>query len=96
MGSGSNPPGAKELTLPDGSVNLVIDLSYNKIHILHYNKHETTLEPSIICGPHTDYFIADSERERTMIGVHFIPGRAGAFLKMPSAELYNLHISLCD
>ncbi|WP_191201626.1 DUF6597 domain-containing transcriptional factor [Paenibacillus terricola] len=74
----TNPPHARRLTLPDGSIDLVIDLYDRKTRIHNRYDSETTLASSIISGPHTDYYITDSSSERFMIGVHFKPGGAGS------------------
>jgi len=92
--TGTNPPRSRRLTLPDGSINLVIDLYDHKTRIHNRDDKETTLESSVISGPHSDFYITDSSNERSMIGVHFKPGSAGPFLKLSSMELNNAHVSL--
>lgn len=94
--TGTNPPHARRLTLPDGSIDLVIDLCDRKTRIHNRYDSETTLASSVISGPHTDYYITDSSSERSMIGVHLKPGSAGPLLKLPSIALKDSHVSLDD
>ncbi len=94
--TGKNPPRSRRLTLPDGSIDLVIDLHDRKTHIRNRYDSETTLASSVISGPHTDYYITDSSSERSMIGVHLKPGSAGSLLKLPSIALKDTHVSLDD
>ncbi|WP_433616190.1 DUF6597 domain-containing transcriptional factor [Paenibacillus cellulositrophicus] len=94
--TGKNPPHSRRLTLPDGSIDLVIDLYDRKTRIHNRYDSEMTLASSVISGPHTDYYITDSSSERSMIGVHIKPGCAGPLLKLPSIALKDTHVSLDD
>ncbi|BBH20089.1 AraC family transcriptional regulator [Paenibacillus baekrokdamisoli] len=93
---GYNPSHSKELTLPDGSIELVINLREDKIKLYdRENKDQLrTYGSSVICGPHTDFFIIDTSVETTVMGIHFKPGGIYPFLKMPVNELHNIHVSL--
>ncbi|MFC5405368.1 DUF6597 domain-containing transcriptional factor [Cohnella soli] len=93
---GMNPPSARRLTLPDGSVDLVIELGQNRTHISDRSREKKRLEASVISGPQSEYFITDSGNERSMIGVHFKRGKVASFLGLPSIELQNTHASLTD
>jgi AraC-like DNA-binding protein len=49
-----------------------------------------------LCGPHSSFFVIDTAQQDSVIGVHFKPGGAFPFFKMPASELHNLHVSLED
>lgn len=89
-----NPLHAKELALPDGSTDLIIDLGENKIRLFDRCGRELVFGNSIICGPHTDYFVIDTSGESKVIGVHFKPGGIQPFLQVAVDELHNKHLSL--
>ncbi|MFF2528849.1 helix-turn-helix domain-containing protein [Brevibacillus sp. DP1.3A] len=93
---GYSPPHSKELLLPDGSIELVINLRDDKIKLFDraYKDPLRTYGSSVICGPHSEYFIIDTSAETTVLGIHFKPGGIYPFLKIPVNELHNKHVSL--
>lgn len=93
---GCNPPGARELNLPEGSVDLLIDLEENHVRMQDRSSLSVKLGASVVCGPQSDYFLMDSEGRRVRMGVHFRPGGAAAFLGVPVWEAYNSHVGLDD
>jgi AraC-like DNA-binding protein len=91
---GYNPVHSKELALPDGSVEVVIDLREDTIRLFDSRNRELNFGSSILCGPHSDYFVIDTACESRVIGIHFKPGGIHAFVKEPLDEILNVHISL--
>lgn len=89
-----NPSHSRELALPDGSVDVIIDLGEDKIRLFDGNQRELVFGHSILCGPHSEYFVIDTSRESTVVGIHFKPGGIRPFLKEPLNELHNQHFSL--
>jgi AraC-like DNA-binding protein len=91
-------PHTKERLMPDGSIELVINLKQDEARI--YNRENldqyTRLPGTLLCGPHSSFFVIDTAQQASVIGVHFKPGGAFPFFKMPASELHNLHISLED
>src|SRR5450631_2949815 len=85
----------KEAILPDGCAALVINLSENAVRIFEDIRDDssTKLSGSIFCGPQsTPYAVAPTAT--SVIGVHFRPGGAFAFLPMPLEELRNAHVAI--
>ncbi|UKS24175.1 helix-turn-helix domain-containing protein [Paenibacillus sp. HWE-109] len=82
--------------MPDGSIELVINLREEKIKLFdrEYKNPTRTYGSSVICGPHSEYFIIDTSEETTVLGIHFKPGGMYPFLKMPLNELHNTLVSL--
>jgi AraC-like DNA-binding protein len=76
----------KERVLPTGTVELVLDL--------REAGHRNDFQGSTICGPHSDVFVIDSAQDESMIGVHFKPGGAYPFVRVPMRELQNACVPL--
>jgi AraC-like DNA-binding protein len=96
-GDGSGPH-RKERLLPDGSTELVVNLHETKIPVYQHedvNKCEI-FQGSVVCGPHSRSFVIDTATQVQIAGVHFKPGGAHPFLKLPSGELHNMHVGLDD
>ncbi len=94
--SSVRPAHEKERLLPDGSVELVFNLAEDKIRL--YDRENTnkfqTFDGSVICGPHSQFFVIDTAEQALVAGIHFRPGGAYPFFKLPSVELHNLHVGL--
>lgn len=69
-------PWAQERLLPQGSVELVLDLAARP-------------GDDVISGPHSRYFVIDTDRPQDLVGVHFGPGGAFPFIGPPMHELRN-------
>src|SRR6266849_2571795 len=91
-------PHKKERLMPDGSTELVINLRQDEIRVYDREKLECfdRFGGSILCGPHSNFFVIDTEEQASVIGIHFKPGGAFPFFKLPVDELRNQHISLGD
>ncbi|MGH9634152.1 MAG: DUF6597 domain-containing transcriptional factor [Candidatus Angelobacter sp.] len=88
----------KERLMPDGSIELVINLKEDEARIYdreNLDKCER-LPGALVCGPRSSFFVIDTAQQDSVIGVHFKPGGAFPFFKMPAIELHNLHVSLED
>lgn len=89
-------PHEKERLLPDGTVELVINLKEDRIRI--YDSHNPerfhTIPGCVVSGPRSEFFVIDTEGEAATVGVHFKPGGAFPFLKMPPSELNNQSVAL--
>lgn len=92
----ARPAHERERLLPDGSVEVVFNLAEDKIRL--YDREDTrkfrTFPGSIISGPHTQFFVIDTAEQGVVAGIHFKPGGAYPFLKMPGSELHNQHVGL--
>jgi AraC-like DNA-binding protein len=95
---GPAQPHSRERLLPDGSMELVINLSEDEVRVydrLDYRKFDR-LRGATLVGPHSEFFVIDTAEQRNVMGVHFKPGGAFPFLPLPADELHGLHISLED
>ncbi len=88
----------KERLMPDGSIELVINLKEDEARIYDRDNLEkyARLSGTLVCGPHSNCFVIDTDQQQSVIGIHFKPGGAFPFFKMPASELHNLHVSLED
>jgi AraC-like DNA-binding protein len=87
-----------ERLLPDGSMELVINLGGDEIRI--YDRRDVRrferLEPAAMVGPHSEYFIIDTAQQGRVMGVHFRPGGAFPFMRPPADELHGQHVSMSE
>lgn len=88
----------KERLMPDGSVELIINLKEDEARIYDREKLDKCerLPGALVCGPHSNCFVIDTDQQQSVIGIHFKPGGAFPFFKMPASELQNLHVALQD
>lgn len=91
-----NPPHEMERVLPDGSMELVINLEEDLIKVYDQKNHDRfkSFRGSLISGPHSDFAVIDTACQASTIGVHFKPGGAFPFFKVTVDELRNEHVSL--
>ena len=91
-------PHSKERLLPSGEIGLVINLREDEIRI--YDREDTnrfqSLTGTVLCGPHSEFFVIDTHEQESVIGIQFKPGGARPFFRLPTNELHNLHVSLED
>jgi AraC-like DNA-binding protein len=89
-------PHPKERLLPTGTVELVINLRDEAMRVYDGQNYERfqTFHGSLVCGAHSEFFVIDTASQTSVMGVHFKPGGAFPFFKVPAGELHNLHVSL--
>ena len=82
-----------EKFLPDGSMDLLIDLTDTPKKLFHDEAGDTftTYSKSWLSGMKTEYILIDASVS-TMIGIHFKPGGAYPFFALPVSELNNMTI----
>jgi len=83
------PPHRREHVLPDGTFELVVDLRDEPRRMFDRDDANaaTLFRRGWISGTHSRYIVIDALPNASMIGVHFKPGGAGAFLGLPAEEL---------
>ena len=78
------PPGwRQERLLPEGSVELVVDLANSPAG-------------AAVAGPHSSFFLLDTTLRQDLVGVHFKPGGAYPFMRPPLVELRNRDVDLAS
>lgn len=85
-----------ERVLPDGSMELIINLRDETRHVFDPINHQPreTYRRSWLSGPHSEFIVIDTAPNASMIGVHLRPGGASAFFGLPLSELRNSVIEL--
>ena len=93
---GYRQPHDKERLLPDGSMGLVINLREDATRL--YDRRNMgrcrTMPGAIVVGAQSEYFVLDTAEQAAVIGVHFKPGGAFPFFKLPAGELRDEHVAL--
>jgi len=93
---GDAPQHIKERRLPDGSMELVVNLHEDTIRV--YDRQHTDRVQSfsgcVLSGAHSEFSVIDTATLVSTIGVHFKPGGAFPFLRMPATELSSQVIDL--
>jgi AraC-like DNA-binding protein len=95
---GYHQPHAKERLLPDGSMELVINLNEDltRVYDPHHTERFHVLRGSVVVGAHSEFFVIDTAEQHSVAGVHFKPGGAFPFFDPPASELHNTLVSLED
>ena len=92
---GYSQPHAKERVLPSGEMQMVINLHEDRCRIYERDQPDRyqTFRGSILSGAHSEYVVIGTDMPAVM-GVHFRPGGAFPFLRMPAGELRDATVSL--
>jgi len=87
---------AKERVLPTGEMQIVVNLLEDKSCV--YDRvdpdRRQTFSGSLLSGAHSQYQVIGTAPRRCILGVHFKPGGAFPFLRMPAGELRDATVSL--
>ena len=88
---GVNADHRLERVVPDGSVELIINLRDEDRHLFDRANYQPrrTYRQSWLSGPHCEFIIIDTASNASMIGAHFRPGGAHGFFPLPLGELQN-------
>jgi len=94
--NGYQQPHDKERLLPDGSMELVINLREDQVRMYDRRNIGRCLSypGSIVIGAQSEFFVIDTTEQAAVIGVHFKPGGAFPFFSLPAGELQNEHVAL--
>src|SRR5262249_10961269 len=90
------PPHPRERILPNGTVQLVINLSDDEIRIFDasHSARPRRYSGAAVSGPYSNYFVIDPLVHASIIGVYFRPGRAVPVLGGPASDLADAHVDL--
>jgi AraC-like DNA-binding protein len=96
MWDGCVRPHARERILPDGSMQIIVNLMDDRIPI--YDRVTGHLADStrgvLLCGPRSEYSVIDTATQLSVFGFHFKPGGMLPFLRMPLDELHDREVGL--
>jgi len=79
----------REKILPDGAIELIVDLDTQPKTIFEDEASERfrTVKKAWISGERTRYIVIGAERNQSMVGIRFRPGGAYPFFGFPISEL---------
>src|ERR1700749_4023002 len=82
---GYSQPHAKERVLPTGEMEMVINLAEDRARIYDPENPERyqAFPGALLSGAHSQYQVIGTAEQASVIGVHFRPGGAFPFLRMP-------------
>jgi AraC-like DNA-binding protein len=89
------PPG-RERILPDGSMQIIVNLIDDRIPLYDRStgEHCGGARGVLLCGPRTEYSVIDTATQHSVFGFHFKPGGMLPFLRMPLDELHDREFGL--
>jgi AraC-like DNA-binding protein len=93
---GDAQPHAMERVLPSATTEFIIDLGDDGLRLRDRRDPSKTARfaGALVVGPQAEFFVIDTSRPRAIMGVHFKPGGAFAFFRLPMDELVNAHVPL--
>lgn len=88
----------RERALPTGTTEIVFSLGQDPMRIFTDQQDVVgqNFRRSVVCGPHSRYFMLDTSHSEAVVGIHFRPGRATPFLRCAASELSDRTIALED
>jgi AraC-like DNA-binding protein len=93
---GHNPRHEKERRLPDGSMQLVVNLREDRLRVCDGRDHDRfrSFGGCLLSGVHSGFVVIDTANQERVMGVHFKPGGVFPFFGLPARELRNTHAPL--
>lgn len=93
---GQARPHAMERILPDGSMQIVVNLAEDRIpqYDRRTGERSGSTRGVILCGPRTGYTVIDTACQHEVFGFHFKPGGLLPFMRMPLDELRDQELGL--
>ncbi|MGL5097889.1 MAG: DUF6597 domain-containing transcriptional factor, partial [Planctomycetia bacterium] len=95
---GDGRKGAREKVLPSGSVDLVVDLGRDGLHVMDGECDHVGLRycGPVLFGAFSQPYIVGMPHQSPVAGVHFRPGGAALFFKPSLSEFLNRSVALED
>ncbi|HKH50884.1 MAG TPA: DUF6597 domain-containing transcriptional factor [Mycobacterium sp.] len=89
------PVHSQERIVPSGTLELVVNLNEDALRIYDpragvWRQHTG----AVVSGAYRRFFVIDTRDHASIVGVHFKPGGAWAFLGVPPGELTDRHVDL--
>jgi AraC-like DNA-binding protein len=90
-----SPGHSLERIVPSGTLELVVNLHDDEVRV--YDPRGTIrhrLSGAVVSGAYRRFFVIDTRVHASMLGVHFRPGGAAAFVGVAPGELADRHVDL--
>ncbi len=91
------PSHSRERVIPSGTLELVINLREDEFRIgrsVGSGEEYACFRGAIVSGAYGGAFVVETRAHASVVGVHFKPGGAPAFLGVPAGALANAHVEL--
>jgi AraC-like DNA-binding protein len=89
------PAHSTERIVPSGTLELVVNLNEDSLRIYDSaNQGWRRYSGAVVSGAYRRFFVIDARDHASIVGVHFRPGGAWAFLGVPPGELADRHVDL--
>jgi AraC-like DNA-binding protein len=88
------PAHSRERIVPAGTFELVVNLDHDEVRV--YDDHDSArrFRGAVVSGAYTKSFVVDTREHASLLGVHFRPGAARAFIGVRADELADSHVDL--
>lgn len=88
---------AQERVLPSGTADIVISLNDDPFSLPDRRGGIAGYcDGALISGPQSEFFVIDTAEKANVLGVHFKPGGAAPFLRLPADAVCDRHVALED
>jgi AraC-like DNA-binding protein len=96
LGEGEAPAHRRERVLPNGAVQLVVNVRDRPLRVYDRVQPDRplSLSPAVVCGARSEHVVIDSRQLGSVMTVSFRPGGAAPFLGLPAGELRNAQVPL--
>jgi AraC-like DNA-binding protein len=93
---GDETPHSKERILPDGQMQLLIDLRADRLRGYEGEQPHrcASLSGIMLSGVYSEHFVIDTACQARIMGVSFKQGGAFPFFTPPASEVANVHVPL--
>src|SRR4051794_19825281 len=89
------PAHSTERIVPSGTLELVVNLHEDALRIYDPSSgSHRRYSGAVVSGAYRRFFVIDARDHASIVGVHFRPGGAWAFLGVPPGELADRHVGL--
>ena len=88
------PAHARERIVPSGTFELVVNLDEDEVRVYEPDGTVRRHAGAVVSGAFTRSFVVDTREHASLVGVHFKPGGARAFLGTRADELTDAHVEL--
>jgi len=89
------PAHSTERIVPSGTLELVVNLHEDALRIYEPTSGSwRRYSGAVVSGAYRRFFVIDARDHASIVGVHFRPGGAWAFLGVPPGELADRHVDL--
>src|SRR5215208_875735 len=87
------PAHSTERIVPSGTLELVVNLHEDALRIYEPTSGSwRRYSGAVVSGAYRRFFVIDARDHASIVGVHFRPGGAWAFLGVPPGELADRHV----